>query len=1566
MNPLQPQVPTGESGDQLFPLDDEAEFDAVIDFPRFASSLTRWILRSRTKFSRFLSMTFHITQQGSCPGTALFPLPVPAFGIFDKQRTPRLGAKKWRQLCIKRLVHLLAMALKALNFVYNNLHPPPMDLLGRSPNSVQRAVFSRLRALVSACDQPGSFPMPPGRSGFDFIAKMVSLERFAEKRPELGADLYGADSQEVPSSLKHVGSISEGDRFVSTKQFSPARPYRNLDADRLKLSGSGRWPMGDSLDSILWLPFKEPKILQHNLPLFWTGPCVKKEDEAQNLKLLRLWDSRGLLALFDEPHPSGLSCRVFNNHKNEAVDRQIGDRRWFNGSECHPRGPSAMLPSGHALVSLHCPRGFHLVGCTSDRRDFYHQASVSRERAFCNIMPFSYDVAEFSESPALEELFAEISKPTYRELHGDFLGLAPRKKKQPSGVTRVWGGFKSLFQGDHLGVEYALESHAGVLRKAGLLCDQGNILQHQRFPRGPLWECLVIDDYCAISAEKNGSADLPRSVACLEKAEDVYKRDGIIGSDEKTVRGERLFKVSGSEINSSEGVCSQGLTTVGAPLSKRISLATLSLRVAALPCISRAMASRLSGAWVSTLMFRRSLCSLLSGIFTFGSRSSSDADEVFAFPRKSAEEIVLASVFSLIAVSDISVPYDTKIYATDASMSAGAIVEKEIDKGLNEVIWLGGDKKGCYTMMDSPARAMLRSLGDDTDELPVAWEFSSPQKAPDFKFDVVEICGGSGVLSQHLSKVGLNVCMPLDISYSPHFDLKNVDLLNWVLHMLAERRLLAVVCEPPCTTFSAAQHPSSRSYSNPLGFNRRDPKTLNGNILALRCLSVLWFAMRCGLVGLLEQPKLSKMAWLPQWRYLISQGCAEAFIASCAFGSIHKKEFRWLGTGISMDSLAVKCPGGHAHVRVQGRYTKDSAVYVPGLAAFLAEKIKLAIDDVKKKDGDLYDLRGLESPVINDLLLQDGWSVCSSWDWKVSSHINILESRSYVALAKQKVLQGGDCRFCALLDSRVAKGSHAKGRSSSLALRPSLLRGCALNLAGNIYPSFGFAPTRLNTADAPTRSYDMPVPADSSILDFLTLDQIASIHSCQFSKSAANWIRLYILVAFCLVPGNACFPLDFVPTSTCGILADLWTFCSRLAIPVLCFIICFAAGRALVRPSRIFFGLFLTISSWTFPVCTLEVGLLGSAPRCKVVGFCFSFIPCCHGMPLGPLNVDERARAARRSGTQLQADRIVLQQTRTRREALLQSFDSWLQETLQTTVEELLRGPNCDADHVSEVLVSYGKDLYHSGKSYSKYSETINAITARRPGLRRQLAAAWDLAFNWIVDEPHEHNAALPLSLMLAMTSLCLLWGWSREAAVISLCWTGVLRIGEIFQATRGDLILPEDAAPGVWYALLKIRLPKTRGRAAKHQSTRIDSADVVKLLCSVYGKMSSSSPLWHLSPSTLRKRFSTLQLALGITKPDKPNSVPYSLGSLRPGGATYWLQTTEDSEYVRRKGRWISAKVFEIYVQEAAVATFNQRLTEEARERIDSLSRLFGQILDRAVFLRSSHIPEVCWPKLW
>ena len=104
--------------------------------------------------------------------------------------------------------------------------------------------------------------------------------------------------------------------------------------------------------------------------------------------------------------------------------------------------------------------------------------------------------------------------------------------------------------------------------------------------------------------------------------------------------------------------------------------------------------------------------------------------------------------------------------------------------------------------------------------------------------------------------------------------------------------------------------------------------------------------------------------------------------------------------------------------------------------------------------------------------------------------MHVLESHAILALQRMIARRGGGCRSFAMSDSRVAKGSHAKGRSSALALRPSLMKTAAIQVAFGIYMSYGFAPTKLNIADCPTRDLELH-PTDRLSIDFLSQERKA-------------------------------------------------------------------------------------------------------------------------------------------------------------------------------------------------------------------------------------------------------------------------------------------------------------------------------------------------------------------------------------------------------------------------------------------------------------------------------------------
>ena len=221
-------------------------------------------------------------------------------------------------------------------------------------------------------------------------------------------------------------------------------------------------------------------------------------------------------------------------------------------------------------------------------------------------------------------------------------------------------------------------------------------------------------------------------------------------------------------------------------------------------------------------------------------------------------------------------------------------------------------------------------------------------------------------------------------------------------------------------------------------------------------------------------------------------------------------------------------------------------------------------------------------------------------------------------------------------------------------------------------------------------------------------------------------------------------------------------------------------------------------------------------------------------------------------------------------------------------------------------------------------------------------------------------------SILLSFVTLALLWGWPREAAIMMLTWCGVMRIGEALAARREDLVLPQDGAPGLGFALLQIRQPKTRGTGPKHQAARIDPSDATQLLSAVFGNLSRDELLWNRPAAALRKKFGQLQKALGLPTVRDQSTIPYSLASLRAGGATHLLHRFEDAEFVRRRGRWMSMRVCEIYLQEINLATYTNRLSRESREKIEHLLDAYSTVLDRSCFFLRSFIAPDAWPKLW
>ena len=1024
-----------------------------------------------------------------------------------------------------------------------------------------------------------------------------------------------------------------------------------------------------------------------------------------------------------------------------------------------------------------------------------------------------------------------------------------------------------------------------MLKSRGLLIPSEELVSNSPFAGSSILQGLVIDDFFCLSVEKeNVDPGASRAKARFDLATQTYAAEGLQGSPHKDVIEETKAKIAGAELDSSLATRRCGLVTLGSPSAKRLALALVSQEVAKMRR--------------SALMYRRPLMSVLFASHHLVDSSSLDSarPKVIPLPRAVAQELVLLSILSPLMCTDLTATFKEEIFCTDSSDAKGAIVSTSVSEELSRFFWRVGSKKGGYARLMTKQEALLHklSLRDDSESFDFEefFEKESPKKSPLLRFDFIEICGGASKVSRELSKLGWVIGPCLDLDSSVHYDLSSIELFRWVCHLLESGRLDGFIVQPPCTTYSPAQHPALRSYALTRGYDPTEPRTLLGTCLALRSFALMLVASRIGAIGLLEQSRKSKMCWMPEWKRFLSNGWAhEEWCASCMYGSPHLKEFRFLVTNLNSSELHRRCDHSHQHIRIEGKYTKASAVYTDQLAAALAACISKGLR-LKKACEAYHQTKdtGLESVAFNDLLVSSRWKVVSQWTWKKPAHINIHESASVLKLLKAQAVSSPKSRFAVGVDSNVALSALAKGRSPSYGLRPVMRRAACVCIAGCLYPSYLFAPTRWNPSDSPTRNVEVVPPVPFSICLDLPFESLLALSSASgLRRFLSNWARLALLVvgrklsAWTWVDSGrfshyskSAYPYGWASRGSSGFL----DFDKTLGFPGegpvwIWFIFVFSSYPPGFHLGSLDFVRHFLLCSQSFA---------HSVNPCSCLAAAMPVVDS-HGQ-LEPRDRGDVRRAAERAALLLTDGRPVQPKTRDNREALLQKFDTWLRAT-GDSVRGLVDAQDPDVDRINTLLELYGRDLFRAGRPYNHYAETLNAISSRRPRLRRSLQQAWNLAFSWLKEEPGSHHVALPWQCPVAPVTTSWMWGWFQVAGILALSWGGVTRIGEAAVALRRNLLLPSDFGWTIGYVLLQITEPKTRFKAARHQVARVDQPQLVKVIELAFKNFSTSDPLWPFSGQTLRGRFGRLLDALGLSGPLGDSGRGLDLGSLRAGGAT-------------------------------------------------------------------------------
>ena len=199
------------------------------------------------------------------------------------------------------------------------------------------------------------------------------------------------------------------------------------------------------------------------------------------------------------------------------------------------------------------------------------------------------------------------------------------------------------------------------------------------------------------------------------------------GSPEKDVKGACEATVVGAEVVSGSGWVRRGCVTVGAPRARRAALTVFSLKAAARPKVPRQLVKSLLGSWNAAFMYRRPLFALFTVLYQ---HADGEDDEDVDVGARGREELVLAALLAPLALTELDAPVCPTAFALDASLQWGAICETSLDPGLAAVWWDAGEKRGGYSRLDVPARAVRRSLGYLGSDDAVDCDFGSVLPAP--------------------------------------------------------------------------------------------------------------------------------------------------------------------------------------------------------------------------------------------------------------------------------------------------------------------------------------------------------------------------------------------------------------------------------------------------------------------------------------------------------------------------------------------------------------------------------------------------------------------------------------------------------------------------------------------------------------------------------------------------------------------------------------------------------------------------------------------------------------------
>ena len=1469
-----------------------------IDVPRLLNSLPRLLLKCRGGVASFLQSILskcpHLRSEDT-PHSSVWPMPLPYPEVFRSGNSD-LATWRRRRLCLQvTVLNWLALGRPSV--------APRSIALGQRLHLRQWRVVRTLEFLVEdknsvlKVDAQGM-----GRSAAKAESQHHEIGALHRALSSLQGNqrLYDSWHGKRACSNDKTGGVGSDFSFGRHVGFTKAPNNivaKALVADRLKFGDAPRFDPTAYLDGHTAAMYSEPGNFHKDV--FEKPPPVSiRATATEKIKLYQKLAACKRLAFLPcrdvEPE---YSSGLFSVVKNMQKDRMIMDSRPPNVREIPAARWTACMASAAALTTFEL-REHEVLRCSGqDVSDFFSQFLVPAARLRRNVLHGKLSRQE------LETIF-QRQDDAFRD--GGFVGL------------------NTMAMGDLRACEFAQGSHLSVLLEAKGFAPHELIMMHQPLPRGLLSIGVVIDDLVLLErVSKNLSATSGTlSDERMGPIKMAYERVGLPINESKEFRNSSCASFWGVEIDGDAGLMRSN--------SHRVwPLILITLRTCMLGLATIGLLESLSGSWISVLMLRRRLLSLMSEVFS-ATGCGLEQGAVIRLSDTLKDELLSLVVLAPLAVVNLRARPLGTIRATDSSDWGFAAVSGVISEEVAREAYRCSLSRSSWARLLPPFKAWQKAR----DLLPIHEEL--PDEKPYSTHPLWEILARGVTYKEEWRQ--------------QHDRQRHINITELAANLREEKRLSvnhssAKVCyglDSQVALGSLVKGRSSSAGLNRLlwksiptilgadllyagyGFfpspiNRADAPTRGQKVPAPDLeLPHWWTAVEAGDFADYD-------AWLQQVE--ASAGVESSFPDFSDLG-YHEPIKMKTGRGERSQQWRDRLKEDHHLARAEAvaSHVTDGAESSPVelapaavaiLESFTSEQVWWPRHSAKKflKAGalDLFTGRG----GVARSLLKMGCPFVVTFEWQRSSREDLLDEEN-----RQKILQ--------LIRLKAFKvvGSALICASFSRAVTPAVR-------------------THRFPRGVPWMSATMKikVSAGNSHCDYATL----VIQACEdggvfywLENPDSSWLWQQKSMRRFLPPDSAfTLRVDYCRFGT------PWRKRTRVALnlPSLCGLrfLCTCTQRHVALR-----GMHPSLKKpWTAvaePCPRAFVKLLASGIA-NDVSWHSTKLNIAGCAKVGSLRVGEsknpgprRSRAPR--GFSLEFAPVQFASSILIGEKCWQKFMSWVRESI-TTVDPLalfLRVPL----FMAHTIRRYGDDQFSTGGSLMYYRHLVIVCQRKVPSLKQYIHVCWELATRWEAIEPVVHRVPAPKAVVHAMVALA--WGfkWFRWAAVTMICFAGIARIGEVLRCRRRDLLLPRDILEedvGAAFVLLARSKTSYRSKAVV-QHLKIDDKYVISILDKVFSGYGKDTPLYHGSPSVYRNRWDKLIRLLGC------EGLSLTPGGLRGGGSVAAYREGKALQEIMWRMRVRSQQTLESYLQEVSALSVLSAVDDAALLRIRSCSSIYWHLV--------------------